>query len=242
VSESARGTTGPSGARTNKFDLLMSQPEILRWLDLNEQEVAAWLAPGLGDKADRSPEAPRAPIGEQAPPRGSPPRRLEPEHGPAVIAKPLSHGDVCIVLGIFTAMSERSRRLRFMGPKPWLTRSELRQLSTVDDRRQALVAYLEDGRRPIGIARLVREGNSAEIAFAVVDEHQHRGIGTALVAELLADAHAAGITEVTALVSAGNAAALALLRRVLNALSIRYEGSDLAVRAALTRGGLAGAA
>jgi ribosomal protein S18 acetylase RimI-like enzyme len=232
--EGVRGGTGRVGMRTNKFDLLMSQPEILRWLDLNEQEVVAWLAPGLGDGRARTGEATEVWAGEEVPPPAPPTRRLEPEHGPAVIAEPLSHGDVRTVLGIFTAMSERSRRLRFHGPKPWLTRSELRQLSTVDDQRQALVAYLEDDRRPIGIARLVRNGASAEIAFAVVDEHQRRGIGTALVSTLLADARAAGIIEVTALVSAGNAAALALLRRVLNALSVRYEGSELAVRAALT--------
>jgi GNAT superfamily N-acetyltransferase len=236
VSEPAgvRGRTGSATARTNKLDLLMSQPEILRWLELNEHEVVAWLAPGPGDAADRRPEVQRGPAGGEASDPAPPPRRLEPEHGPAVIAEPLRHGDAGAVLGVFTAMSERSRRLRFHGPKPWLTRSELRQLSTVDHERQALVAYLEDDRQPIGIARLVRKGDTAEIAFAVVDEHQRRGIGTALVSALLADARAAGITEVTALVSAGNAAALALLRRVLNALSIRYEGSDLAVRAALT--------
>jgi ribosomal protein S18 acetylase RimI-like enzyme len=233
VSDLPGGTTGPPAARTDKFDLMMSQPEILRWLDLNEQEVVAWLAPGLGDKADRTPEKTPAPANEEAFPCVPPPRLLEPEHGPAVIAEPLSHGDVGTVLGIFTAMSELSRRLRFHGPKPWLTRSELRQLSTVDDRRRALVAYLEEDRRPIGIARLVRNGDTAEIAFAVVDEHQRRGIGTALVSALLTDARAAGVTEVTALVSAGNAAALALLRRVLDAFSVRYEGSELAVRAAL---------
>jgi ribosomal protein S18 acetylase RimI-like enzyme len=220
VSEPASRGTGPAVARMNKFDLLMSQPEVLRWLDLNEQEVVAWLGPRLGDKPERNPEPIQA-------------RRLEPDHGPAVVAEPLSHGDVRTVLGVFTAMSARSRRLRFNGPKPWLTRVELRQLSTVDDQRQALVAYLEDDRRPIGIARLVRNGDTAEIAFAVVDEHQRRGVGTALVSALLADARAAGITEVTALVSAGNAAALALLRRVLSALSVRYEGTDLAVRATL---------
>jgi hypothetical protein len=38
----------------------------------------------------------------------------------------------------------------------------------------------------------------------------------------------------TALVDAGNAAALALLRRPAKALTVRYEGSDLSIRAALT--------
>lgn len=163
----------------------------------------------------------------------APIRRLTPRRGPAVIARPLRHGDVRTVIGIFDGLGERSRRLRFNGPKPCLSRSELRRLATVDADRQALVAYLEDDPRPIGIARLVRSGSSAEIAFAVVDEHQQRGIGSALVSELVADARAAGITEATALVTAGNAAALVLLRRVAKALTVRYEGSELSVRAAI---------
>ena len=49
---------------------------------------------------------------------------------------------------------------------------------------------------------LVRDGrDSAEIAFAVADAHQHKGIGSALTAELLGDARAAGIRQITALTS-----------------------------------------
>lgn len=65
------------------------------------------------------------------------------------------------------------------------------------------------------MARLVRDGRSAEVAFEVADEYQQLGIGSALTAELIADARAAGITEITALVSADNPAAVALLRRIL---------------------------
>ena len=79
----------------------------------------------------------------------------------------------------------------------------------------------------------MREGASAEIAFEVADEHQRLGIGTALTAELLADARAAGITEVTALVATDNKAAVSLLQRVLGRLDARFEGTELSVRAAL---------
>jgi ribosomal protein S18 acetylase RimI-like enzyme len=162
-----------------------------------------------------------------------PARRLATAHDPAVVAKPLCHGDVRTVVDVFDRLGEGSRRRRFNGPKPCLSRSELRQLATVDADRRALVAYVEGNPRAIGIARLVRSGSSAEVAFAVVDEYQKRGIGSALVSELFADARAAGITEVTGLVSAGNAAALALLRRVANVLTVRYEGTELSVRAAI---------
>lgn len=163
----------------------------------------------------------------------APTRRLTSDDGRAVVARPLRHGDVRTVAGIFDRLGERSRRYRFNGPKPCLSRSELRQLATVNTDRQALVAYADDSPAPIGIARFVRSGSSAEIAFAVVDAYQRRGIGSALVSALVADARAAGISEMTALVSAGNTAALALLRGVANALSVSYEGSELAVRAAI---------
>jgi ribosomal protein S18 acetylase RimI-like enzyme len=96
-----------------------------------------------------------------------------------------------------------------------------------------LVAYLEGDDRPVAIARLVRDGSSAEIAFEVADEHQRLGIGSALTAELLADARAAGITEVTALVSNDNQAAVSLLRRILDGLEVEFEGPELSIRAAL---------
>ena len=109
----------------------------------------------------------------------------------------------------------------------------------VGDERGAVLRASDD-RLPAGVAalheweiRLVREGSIAEIAFEVVDEHQQRGIGSALTAELLADARAAGITEVTALVATDNTAAVSLLRRVLGRLDARFEGTELSVRAAL---------
>ncbi len=160
-------------------------------------------------------------------------RLLEPESGPAVLARPLRHGDVRTVLAVFERLSERSRRARFNGPKPCLTRSDLRQLALADRTRHALVGHVEGDPRPVAIARLVRDGRSAEIAFAVADEYQRRGIGSALTAELIADARAAGITEVTAVVSSDNSAAIALLRRVVNALAVRFEGPELSIRAAI---------
>jgi ribosomal protein S18 acetylase RimI-like enzyme len=160
-------------------------------------------------------------------------RVLEPKHGPTLLVRPLRHGDVRTVLAVFERLSEQSRRARFNGPKPCLSVSELRQLASVDQTRHVLVAYVEGDPEPVAIARLVREGRSAEIAFAVADEHQQRGIGSALTAELIADARAAGITEITALVASDNPAAVALLRRILDALDIRLDGPELSIRAAI---------
>ena len=74
---------------------------------------------------------------------------------------------------------------------------------------------------------------TAEIAFAVADDYQHRGIGSTLAAELIADARASGIREITALASSDNPAAVALLRRTAKVLDVRLEGPELSIRAAI---------
>ena len=161
-------------------------------------------------------------------------RVLKPKNGPTLLVRPLRRGDVGTVCAMFARLGERSRRARFHGPKPRLTDVELEHLALVDADHHVLVAHVEGDPRPVALARLVRSGRSAEIAFEVADELQHRGIGSALTAELIADARAAGITEVTALVASDNPAALALLRRILNVLDVRLEGPELWIRAALT--------
>jgi ribosomal protein S18 acetylase RimI-like enzyme len=161
-------------------------------------------------------------------------RVLKPRHGPTLLVRPLERGDVATVSAVFEQLGDQSRRARFNGPKPCLTRAELEQLAAVDRSHHALVAYVEGDPRPIAIARLARnDHNSAEIAFAVADSHQHQGIGSALAGELIADARAAGITEITALASSDNPAALALLRRTTGVVDVQFEGPELSIRAAI---------
>ena len=160
-------------------------------------------------------------------------RALKAKHAPPLFVRPLRNGDVETVAAVFDRLGDRSRRSRFHGPKPRLTESDLKHLATIDANRHALVAYVAGDARPVAIARLVRDGDSAEIAFEVADEHQRHGVGSALTGELLADARAAGVREVTALVASDNTAAVSLLHRVLDRLEIRFEGPELSIRAAL---------
>lgn len=160
-------------------------------------------------------------------------RVLKPKHGPVILVRPLRHGDARTVMAVFARLGGESRRTRFNGPKPCLSFAEIRRLAAVDRTRHALVAWVEGDPQPVAIARLVREGRTAEIAFAVADAYQHRGIGSALAAELLADARAAGITEITALASSDNPAAVALIKRISRVLDIRLEGPELSIRAAI---------
>jgi acetyl coenzyme A synthetase (ADP forming)-like protein len=101
----------------------------------------------------------------------------------------------------FRRLSARSVYFRFFGAKRRLTDAELDRFTRLDFvERAALVATLRDRGEEhiIGVGRYaVVPGprRSAEVAFAVADEHQGRGIGTILLEHLLRLARANGITE-----------------------------------------------
>jgi ribosomal protein S18 acetylase RimI-like enzyme len=161
-------------------------------------------------------------------------RLITPTHGPTLIVRPLRNGDAATVLQVFERLGDASRRTRFHGPKPCLREDELRQLARMDEAHHALVAWVEGDPVPAAIARLARTSRgSAEIAFAVADEYQHRGVGAALAAELVADARMAGITEITALTTPDNPAALALVQRIARVVDVCFDGPELHVRAAI---------
>jgi len=126
--------------------------------------------------------------------------------------RPLRGGETEVVQAVFDQLGPRSRLLRFGGAKNVLSASDLELLSRVDATHHVLVAYID--REPVGIARLVRDGNVAEVAYAVGDEWQGHGVGTVLVDRLAADARAAGIERFVAAIRADNAPSLALARRL----------------------------
>lgn len=128
----------------------------------------------------------------------------------------LRGGDRAAVLEVFDGMSERSRRLRFHGPKPRLREAEIDHLVDVGCcGREAVAAIDLVTGRVVGTARFVRDNGdprSAEVAFEVVDDCQRRGVGRRLIAELSGIARREGIERFHASVVPGNEPALALLR------------------------------
>jgi ribosomal protein S18 acetylase RimI-like enzyme len=160
-------------------------------------------------------------------------RVVKAKHGPELVVRPLKHGDTATVQAVFERLGDASRRARFNGLKHRLGEQELRWLATVGPNHHVLVAYVDGDPQPVALARLVRSGASAEVAFEVADAYQGHGIGSALTQELVADACAAGIVEVTALVRSDNPAALAVLQRTLGQLEVRLEGPEILVRAPL---------
>ena len=150
-----------------------------------------------------------------------------------ITIRPLSDGDIETVLALFDRLGDRSRERRFCGGKPRLSDAELALLARVDEDRHALVGYVDGDLRPAGLARIVRDGSSAEIAFEVADEHQGRGIGSVLATQLAADARAAGVTELRATVCGDNPPAVSLLRKLGRTLHVTWQGRERELRVGL---------
>lgn len=136
--------------------------------------------------------------------------------------RPLPNGDTHAVAKLFERLGPRSREQRFCAAKPRLSDQELTALARVDGNHHVLVGYLDGDTEPAGMARLVRQGTAAEIAFEVADVYQGRGIGSTLARELAADAQAAGIRELLATVRGDNPAAVSLLKRVAKSLQVSW--------------------
>jgi GNAT superfamily N-acetyltransferase len=140
--------------------------------------------------------------------------------------RPLRNGDTATVVALFARLGDRSRAQRFCGAKPRLTEQELASLARIDENRHVIVAYVDGDPEPAAIARLVRDGNRAEIAFAVADVHQHRRIGSILGRELAADARAAGITELVGTVCGDNPPIVSILKRIGRSLDVSWVGGE----------------
>jgi ribosomal protein S18 acetylase RimI-like enzyme len=141
-----------------------------------------------------------------------------------ITIRPLRNGDVGTVAAVLGRLGPASRAQRFGGPKPRVSRLELELLARVDGNRHALVGWVDGDPEPAALAQLVRDGAGAEIAFAVADVHQGRGIGSTLAQELAADALAAGITELRATVTGDNPRVVSLLRRVAGSVRETWLG------------------
>jgi ribosomal protein S18 acetylase RimI-like enzyme len=151
-------------------------------------------------------------------PSGSRGRRVALRDGAEVLIRPIRSTDAAHLADGFARLSPQSRRARFLTGKDHLSAAELRYLTDVDHHdHEALCAMSTADGRGVAVARYIRQADdrhAAEFALTVVDEWQHRGLGTALLTILASRARRAGIHRATAFVAADNTAAVGLLRRL----------------------------
>jgi len=149
-------------------------------------------------------------------PRQSVRRKLP--SGDEVLIRPIRPEDKRGLLEGVERLGPESRYRRFLSATPTLSKAALRYLTEVDHQaHEALLAVDPRTRDGLGVARFVRSTDDptvAEVAVAVTDSWQRRGLGTALLVELAARAREEGVEHFSALVLAENDAIIELLRRL----------------------------
>lgn len=159
-------------------------------------------------------------------------------HAAPFTVRPAQADDTWLLADLFYHLSAQARYLRYFQPVPlslgraW---AEGRRMA----RRQAaggltLIATVQHAgiAEAAGAAELAYDPGAprqGELAFMVRDDQQGRGIGTALVRQLVAEARARGIEELHADLLPENRAALRLLRRLHVPAEIGYDAGTMHV-------------
>jgi len=122
--------------------------------------------------------------------------------GSGVQIRPIRPDDGDLIKDLFERLGPESRYFRFFRVKNTLDPEEIEYFTNVDyHERMALVAIAQD--RFIGVGRydaLADDPSTAEVAFAVADDHQGRGVGTELLLLLTSYARNHGIKRFKAYV------------------------------------------
>jgi acetyltransferase len=149
--------------------------------------------------------------------------RVQLSDGTEVALRPIRPTDKARLAAGLTRLSETSVQRRFLGPKPGLTRAELRYLTEVDGHDHYAIVAVEprtDDLVAVGRwVRLVSDPLGAEAAIVVCDDLQGRGLGRELARRLADAARAHGIRRIHATMLSDNPPAHALMRVIAERLS-----------------------
>ncbi len=136
------------------------------------------------------------------------------DDGGSVRIRPLRRADRAIYEQAVAGLSPRSRYLRFAAPIPKMSERLLDQMMQVDDHRHVVYAALtSDESTIVGVVRYVRTADnpqSAEVAIAVADDWQGRGLGRELLGWVVEHARLADLDSLIATTLSENRAAAGL--------------------------------
>lgn len=144
----------------------------------------------------------------------------------------LTPRDAPLLAHAFERLSEESRRLRFLGPKPTLSASELRYLTQVDGHNHEALGAIDPATgKGVAIARFIRDRDDperAEVAVTVADDWQGQGLGKIMLNRLTDRARKEGVSRFTALVSTENRNMQNLLRGIEAPARVHHVGGGIA--------------
>ncbi len=153
--------------------------------------------------------------------------------GAHLLIRPIEPGDVRELERALQRLGALSRYEYFRTEVARIDPGRLAAEARVDHRtREALVALDARSGDGVGLARYVCDAGDparAEIACAVMDSWQGRGVGTALLRRLLARARDNGVQHATARMFVGNERARRLLARVAEIVAENRDGGVVEV-------------
>jgi len=138
--------------------------------------------------------------------------------GTVVTIRPIRAADLALEQEFVSGLSAPTGYQRLMSARrPSL--EELVRFTDIDGERElALIATTpaQGGERQIGVARYAKESSPGEAEFAIVlsDDWQGRGLGTRLLASLVAAATSRGVRRLVGTTLSENAGMLALGRKL----------------------------
>jgi RimJ/RimL family protein N-acetyltransferase len=143
--------------------------------------------------------------------------------GGAAHVRPIRPGDAAAHSAFFGHQSRESVHSRFFSTKAAISAAEVTHFTTVDYHdRMAFVAFLGEEMIAVGRYERLASGTEAEVAFAVADDQQRRGLATLVLKYLASYAHGHGISRLSADTLTENRPMLEVFR----AAGFRREGQS----------------
>lgn len=155
--------------------------------------------------------------------------RFRTRDGTELVGRAIEPADRAALASFFRDLSVRSRYRRFLSPKRTLSEAELTHFTELDHHAaEARVAFNRAGEL-VAVARyfITDDPTRAEVAIVVADNWQHRGVGTAVLSELMKQARADGIRVFVASCFADNREMIKLFRELGEAVT--STGQDAGV-------------
>ena len=155
-----------------------------------------------------------------------------PIYGQAISIRPMLPADLDIETEFVQSWSAETRYNRLFSAGSYTSPERLKKITRIDfTRDMALIAtmMLEDKEVQIGVARYVRrdDGRTCEFALTVADAWQHRGIGRALMLNLIDTAAAAGIETMEGEILSTNKPMLHFMRSLGFSIEFSQDGPEI---------------
>ena len=155
-----------------------------------------------------------------------------PIYGQSISIRPMRPEDLDIETEFVRGWSAETRYNRLFSAGSYTSPERLRRITRIDYARDmALIAtvMLDEKEVEIGVARYARreDDRTCEFALAVADAWQHRGIGRALMLNLMDAAAAAGIETMTGDILSSNAPMLHFMRSLGFAVESSPNGLEI---------------